>query len=503
LGARLDGEVDAFLILVLSVYVARSVGLSVLAIGVARYAFLAAGCVSPWMRESLPPRYWRKFVAATQGVVLTVAAAAILPAPVTEGAVVLALILLAESFGHDVWWLKGNRQPQPPAGSGPDRTPADNVDPPTDRGRPRRGVGVALTVLAGVLVWAALVAPDQPQFLSVSAFLRVPLELLVVIALALVLPRTPRRIMAVVAGVLLTLALVLKAINYEIFVTFAQPFEPIGDTSQLTQGIQTLRSIVGSTETTLIEIGAIAAIAVALVLLTLSMLRLTQVAADNRRWATRAMGGVGVVWLACFAFGTRFISHTPIASTIAAGIVVDNGKATAAEIHDESVFAAEIKRDPIANTPTNRLLTALRGKTVLLMFVEAYGQQAVQGRTFSPEVDHTLTVGDKRLASAGFASRSGFLTSATYGGISWLAHSTLQSGLWVNSQTRYNELLGAKRFTLADAFKKAGWRTVDDVPSNDIEWPQGRKFYHYDTILDRYQVGYKGPTFTYASMPDT
>ena len=43
LGAQFDGEVDAFLILVLSVYVARSAGAWVLAIGAARYAFLAAG----------------------------------------------------------------------------------------------------------------------------------------------------------------------------------------------------------------------------------------------------------------------------------------------------------------------------------------------------------------------------------------------------------------------------------------------------------------------------
>ncbi|MGH2783102.1 MAG: CDP-alcohol phosphatidyltransferase family protein, partial [Thermoleophilaceae bacterium] len=67
LGAQFDGEVDAFLILVLSVYVARSTGAWVLAIGAARYAFFAAGWLLPWMRESLPLRYWRKVVAATQG----------------------------------------------------------------------------------------------------------------------------------------------------------------------------------------------------------------------------------------------------------------------------------------------------------------------------------------------------------------------------------------------------------------------------------------------------
>jgi hypothetical protein len=40
------------------------------------------------------------------------------------------------------------------------------------------------------------------------------------------------------------------------------------------------------------------------------------------------------------------------------------------------------------------------------------------------------------------------------------------------------------------------------VPSNDRPWPQGAKFYHWDKIYDRYQVGYRGPSFTYASMPD-
>ena len=43
LGARFDMEVDAFLILVLSVYVAGTVGPWVLAIGAARYAAWAAG----------------------------------------------------------------------------------------------------------------------------------------------------------------------------------------------------------------------------------------------------------------------------------------------------------------------------------------------------------------------------------------------------------------------------------------------------------------------------
>jgi phosphatidylglycerophosphate synthase len=105
LGARFDMEVDAFLILVLSVYVARPVGAWVLAIGAMRYAYVAGGWALPWLRGALPPRYWRKVVAATQGTVLVVAAAGLLPRPLVIAASAVALALLVESFGRDVGWL--------------------------------------------------------------------------------------------------------------------------------------------------------------------------------------------------------------------------------------------------------------------------------------------------------------------------------------------------------------------------------------------------------------
>lgn len=102
LGARFDLEVDAFLILVLSVHVAASVGWWVLLIGAARYLLLAAGMVLPWLHGTLPPRRWCKVVAAGQGVVLVTAAADLLPLMVTRVLLVVALALLAESFGREV-----------------------------------------------------------------------------------------------------------------------------------------------------------------------------------------------------------------------------------------------------------------------------------------------------------------------------------------------------------------------------------------------------------------
>jgi hypothetical protein len=136
------------------------------------------------------------------------------------------------------------------------------------------------------------------------------------------------------------------------------------------------------------------------------------------------------------------------------------------------------------------------------VFVESYGQSAVQDSSFSPGVDAMLARGTSQLQAAGFSARSGFLTSSTFGGISWLAHSTLQSGVWVDSQRRYDQLVKSNRLTLSVAFKRAGWRTVSDVPADNRAWPEGTSFYHYDKLYDRRNVGYRGPTFAYASMPD-
>ena len=111
-GARFDLEVDAFLILVLSVHVARSAGPWVLAIGLARYAFVAAGRALPWLRRPAPPRYWCKVVAVIQGVVLVVVTAEVLPEFLAIAALGVALALLVESFGREIAWLWQHR-PQP------------------------------------------------------------------------------------------------------------------------------------------------------------------------------------------------------------------------------------------------------------------------------------------------------------------------------------------------------------------------------------------------------
>jgi hypothetical protein len=191
-----------------------------------------------------------------------------------------------------------------------------------------------------------------------------------------------------------------------------------------------------------------------------------------------------------------------VASSSAAALAVDEVQAVRAGLADRAALARELAHDPFRSVPGSRLLTGLRGKDVLLVFVESYGRVAVQGSSFSPRIDAVLHRGGAQLRAAGFSSRSAFLTSPTFGGLSWLAHSTLQSGVLVDGQRRYDQLVANDRLTLTRAFKRAGWRAVGVMPANHRAWPEGSTFYRYDAIYDRRNLGYRGPDFGLPPMPD-
>jgi phosphatidylglycerophosphate synthase len=474
-GARFDGEVDAFLILALSVYVAPDYGAWVLLIGAARYLFLIGEWLLPWMRAPLPPRRWRKLVAAAQGVVLTVAASGVLAHRPTQALLGAALALLVASMAECVWWLRRRRDLAPPIS-------------PT--------VAAAFSILALLLVWAALVAPNQPSHFDLGAFVRLPLELLVVVAVAVLLPPVPRRVLAVVAGAVLSVLVVVKVLDIGFFTAFDRPFKPIDDSTYVGIGIETLRDTIGATSAYLIVAVATVFVLALLAIPVLALLRVTRVAAGHRGWALRAAVVLGVVWMALRLVGA------PAASSSTAALAVDEVQAVQSGLADRAELARLIAQDRFRDTPANQMLTGLRGKDVLLVFVESYGRVAVQDSAFSPQVDAVLRQGTADLRASGFSSRSAFLTSPTFGGLSWLAHSTMQSGVKVDGQRRYNQLVKANRLTLTRAFKRAGWRAVGFMPANHRAWPEGHSFYRYDAVYDRRNLGYRGPDFGLPPMPD-
>lgn len=103
-GARFDMEVDAALILALA---ALAFGLGkagpwVLALGLMRYAFVAAGWLWPRLAEPLPPSFRRKAVCALQVGALALLLAPPIAPPVSDALAAAALAALAWSFAVDL-----------------------------------------------------------------------------------------------------------------------------------------------------------------------------------------------------------------------------------------------------------------------------------------------------------------------------------------------------------------------------------------------------------------
>jgi hypothetical protein len=379
---------------------------------------------------------------------------------------------------------------------------AEQSPTPEPSSRVRTIAASTLTVLAGLLVWFALVAPNQLGRLTPIAFVRIPIEGLLIAALVLVLPPLARRIVAAVVGVLLALVAILKILDMGFIEALGRPFNPIYDRGYFDSAAGLLGDSIGHRDAVFVLIGAGVMVVALLVLTPLAVLRLTRLADRHRTMSLRTVTALAVVWGILALLGVQLGSDAPVASRSAASLAYHQVIQVRTSLRDERAFQKVAGVDALRDTPTDALLTGLRGKDVIVAFVESYGRVAVQDSAFSPRVDAVLDAATGRLRAAGFSSQSAFLTSPTFGGISWLAHSTLQSGLWINNQLRYDNLVRSDRFTLSAAFKRAGWRTVADDPSNTKNWPEGKAFYHYDKVYDANNVGYSGPKFSYATMPD-
>ncbi len=106
-GARFDMEVDALLILVLSVAAAllEKAGLWVIWIGLMRYAFVAAGWMIPRLTGELFPSFRRKLVCVIQISALCLILTPFVETPYSTGIAVVALLALVYSFTVDIIFL--------------------------------------------------------------------------------------------------------------------------------------------------------------------------------------------------------------------------------------------------------------------------------------------------------------------------------------------------------------------------------------------------------------
>jgi hypothetical protein len=367
--------------------------------------------------------------------------------------------------------------------------------------RTRRVLAWLATAGACALVLFALVGPNQLGRLTPGAFVRIPLEGLVGVALFLVLPMRARRIVAALIGVVLGLLTFVKIIDMGFYAALDRPFDLVLDWILIKDGAEALMRSIGTAGAVAVEM-AVGALVIALVVLTaLSVLRLSRLAVRHRTTTMRATAVVAVAWVACAVLGAQIVPGAPIASKSAVALAAERVEQVRKGVRDEQAFAALASVDAFRDTAGKDLLGGLRGKDVLLTFVESYGRVAIDDPEFAPRVGAVLDDGNRKLNAAGFASRSAYLTSSTFGGSSWLAHGTLLSGLWIDNQARHRTLLASDRLTLNGAFKRAGWRTVGVMPGVTKSWPEGA-FYQYDRVYAAQNLGYQGPLFNFSSTPD-
>jgi hypothetical protein len=358
-------------------------------------------------------------------------------------------------------------------------------------------------VISAVVVFLAVLAPGLVSSGSALALIRVPLEAVLALVILAILPWPgARRIVAILVAMIFVTTIASAALDRGFATAVGQPFNVVTGWPELVDAYGVLRDSTGPVAAVAILVLLIFVAAVVAVVVAVALFHLASVI--RRRYRAALIGGSAIIagWIVLGLVGAQLVPGEPIAAadTISTAVAKTNQVTVAAA--EQGAFDNAGATDAFAHLPASDLLTGLKGKDVIVAFIESYGQVAVQNTSFSKGVDNVLRKGNKELAADGYSERSAFLTSSTFGGISWLAHSTLQTGLWIDSQQKYDQVTAGSRFTLSDAFKKGGWQTVSDVPSDTKPWPIGTSFYHFDTQLNSQNVGYQGPSFSYARIPD-
>ena len=364
----------------------------------------------------------------------------------------------------------------------------------------RRAAGLT-TALACLLVLAVLLAPNELGRLTAGTFVSVPLEMLLGGTFLLLLPQKPRSVVAPLFGVALGLLAIMKLLDMGFMAVLARPFDPAVDWTLLNDAMRFLSGAIGPFSAIGCLTAAVICCTSLLIIMAKSVQRLARAAAGHNVAASRAAVVLAAIWLGSAVFGAQIIPGTPLAGASSAEYLHHRQPPATTDLDDPANAAADAHLDSFANTPDDQLLTALRGKDVVFAFVESYGRSAIEDPEFASQVGGVLDAGNRRLRAAGFDSRSAYLTSPTAGGGSWLAHGTLLSGMWVDKQQRYDELASSPRLTLTKAFRRAGWRTVGVMPGNDTGWSESQSL-GYDRIYDAKDMGYRGPRFSWAAMPD-
>lgn len=345
-----------------------------------------------------------------------------------------------------------------------------------------------------VIAWIAFTLPDHPDAISVSAFARLPLEWPLMVLLLLVVPSGFRRTLAMVCGLLLLAILSLKLADIGTQAAFQRPFNPYLDVKMLADGWNLMSGTVG----TLAAFAGVAASLIGLLLVLLLFLSaarwLSQMTRPARSWLVLGMTGLTVFGgIAVYAGTPRVEARMPAYLNNRIALVIRS-------VEDMHVFETALSRGEGPRSGSG-LFQRLKDKDFVLIFVESYGRSAIEDLRYASTTLPRLKSVTAEIAEAGLHSASAWVTSPTVGGLSWLAHGTLLSGLWVDSQARYDRLMISSQPSLNRLFAEAGWKSIAAMPAITMDWPESA-YYGYRLVLAAADLDYRGKPFNWVTMPD-
>jgi len=348
-----------------------------------------------------------------------------------------------------------------------------------------------------VLAFAILVLPSDPAAFSDFSHLRFPLEITCIVLLASVFAGNAFTFVRMAVTLLLAAMLFLKLADIGTTAAFQRPFNPYLDLRILTDGWNLLSGTVGIVEAVGIVCAGLLAWLLVAAVLYWSFGTFRHLTVESLRKSALASGIILLVGLA--AFVTQDHDRRDLGVDASAATYFVNRVALVREsIADLKRFEEELKQDPVSAGPH---FSALAGTDVVLAFIESYGRSAIEDPRYAAGIHDRLSSVKREIEAAGLRARSGWLTSPTVGGISWLAHGTLLSGLWVNNQARYDRMITSERPSLDSLFRTSGWRTTAVMPAITLDWPEAG-YFGYDSVHAAAGLDYKGKPFNWITMPD-
>jgi hypothetical protein len=239
-----------------------------------------------------------------------------------------------------------------------------------------------------------------------------------------------------------------------------------------------------------VMIGAVALVAVAL--------GVTERALRPKRHAAVALGAIAVL-VAAAPLG-RWALGVPAVSDKTSPVILKQAalvyRAWRVMHGDDRRYAAALA----APQPAPGGLPGLKHRDVYLVFFESYGTVVLDKPRYAAVVAPALADFAATVTAAGWHLFSGRIVSPTFGGGSWLAHGTIDSGLRLDPLlTRL--ITGSGRLTLPRYMDAAGYRTLDVQPGLKTPEPE-HGFWGFDKSEKAADLGYRGPPFGWFDIPD-